>query len=345
MLDNYITETYNSLLGEQKMSVLITHNNEHIETIFQLLGNKENDITRAIAWIMKKCPSFLKSFIKNVSGQHVDSEKITILYQQFEKTKSENGYTDLELTDNNNVHIIIEAKRGWILPSSTQLIKYANRPSFINSNALKKHIVTLSECSQNYADSYLPFSITANGIPVSHISWKELRNLALQSKKTSNNEQKNILTEFTQYLGGLMTTQNKNSNLVYVVSINNRKIEGTNFSNSDIVEKGYYYCPFGTNGWPKEAPNYIAFRYNGKLQAIHHIEGYTISKNIHDVINFMPDENWKADHFIFNLGPKIIPPKVIKTGNIYRNGRVWAAIDLLLTCNTIAEARDKTKER
>ena len=36
------------------MTELISHNFEHVETIFQLLGNKENDITRAIAWVLKK---------------------------------------------------------------------------------------------------------------------------------------------------------------------------------------------------------------------------------------------------------------------------------------------------
>ncbi len=60
----------------------------------------------------------------------------------------------------------------------------------------------------------------------------------------------------------------------------------------------------------------------------------------------MPDENWNDDHFVFDLGPAIIPNKEIRTGKgIYRNGRVWAAIDLLLTSDTMTEARDKTKER
>jgi hypothetical protein len=39
------------------------------------------------------------------------------------------------------------------------------------------------------------------------------------------------------------------------------------------------------------------------------------------------------------------PSKVVRTGKIWPNARVWAALDLLLICDTIAEARDKTKER
>lgn len=41
--------------------------------------------------------------------------------------------------------------------------------------------------------------------------------------------------------------------------------------------------------------------------------------------------------------PVIEPPHEVRTGNIYRNQRVWCALDLLLTCKTIREARDKTQ--
>lgn len=32
-------------------------------------------------------------------------------------------------------------------------------------------------------------------------------------------------------------------------------------------------------------------------------------------------------------------------GRLFRGQRVWAALDLLLTCSTVAEARDRTRER
>jgi len=59
----------------------------------------------------------------------------------------------------------------------------------------------------------------------------------------------------------------------------------------------------------------------------------------------MPDEIWETEHFIFELGPTIVPSKTVKTGNIYRNVRVWAMLDTLLTCDTISEARDLSNTR
>ncbi|MGO9447787.1 MAG: hypothetical protein ACLQQB_07410 [Solirubrobacteraceae bacterium] len=41
----------------------------------------------------------------------------------------------------------------------------------------------------------------------------------------------------------------------------------------------------------------------------------------------------------------IRPEHVVRTGNLFRAQRVWCALDLLLTSETIREARDKTQER
>ncbi|MCG2728873.1 MAG: hypothetical protein L6276_01100, partial [Acetobacterium sp.] len=49
---------------------------------------------------------------------------------------------------------------------------------------------------------------------------------------------------------------------------NTGKPESFGLSWIDIVEKrNKYFHPMGMNGWPKEPPNYIAFRYYGKLQS------------------------------------------------------------------------------
>lgn len=51
-------------------------------------------------------------------------------------------------------------------------------------------------------------------------------------------------------------------------------------------------------------------------------------------------------HFVYELGPAIIPPKDIRTGNkIVRSNRVWAQLDTLLTSDTITEAMEISKAR
>ena len=318
------------------MAILKAYGRE-IRSVFQLLGDKENDITSSICWALVKCPLFLKEVVKKVCGLDANPEYVTVLNQQYDAVT---GITDIEVTDDKTFHIILEAKRGWLLPGAEQLTKYSTRTDFVAKPVALKHIVSLSECSQTYANLYLPFH-EVNGIPVSHLSFSEVYQMAKEARSASNYEQKHLLDEFTEYLGGIMTMQNKTSNWVYVVALSHGYYEGCELSWIDIVKKhNKYFCPVGGNGWPKEPPNYIAFRYDGKLQAIHHIEGYTVTRNIHELILEMPDEEWSENHFVYSLGPAIVPRKTVKTGNIYRSGRVWAMLDTLLTCDTISEARD-----
>ena len=315
---------------------------DEVLSVFQLIGEKENDITKSIAWALNKCPAFMRKVIAEILGIEVDPNKVDILYQNYD-TKT--GITDIEITDRQMFHVIIEAKRGWILPGSEQLTKYSIREDFVKAEVPYKAIVSMSECSLEYAKDNLPF-LEVNKIPVKHLPWSKIYELAAASRSDSNNEQKHLLEELKEYLRGIMTMQTKDSNWVYVVALSSGKPKDCALTWIEIVKNhNKYFHPVGGNGWPKEPPNYIAFRYNGKLQAIHHIEDYVVTMNLHDEIPEMPDIAEEASHFVYKLGPAIIPPKEVKTGNIFRNGRVWAMLDTLLTSDSISEARDISKER
>ena len=90
------------------MSELLAYGHQ-IDSVFQLVGTLENDISKSIAWAMVKCPVFLKRLIKCMLGIDVDPDSVRIIYQQYEEEK---GITDLEITDDDNFFVIVEAKRG-----------------------------------------------------------------------------------------------------------------------------------------------------------------------------------------------------------------------------------------
>ena len=54
----------------------------------------------------------------------VDCNKITIEYQKFEMVHDTHTYTDIEIYDDSNFHIILEAKRGWNLPKTSYTVTY-----------------------------------------------------------------------------------------------------------------------------------------------------------------------------------------------------------------------------
>lgn len=314
-----------------------------VTNFFQLVGTSENDITVSLAWVLSNCPVLLKSVVRSICHvRKADFNNVEISCQRYESSK---GYTDIEIRDDETFHIIIEAKSGWKLPRKAQITKYAKRRSFARSKIENKCIVTLSECTQKYAAKHIPENL-GNGIPVVHRSYRDILCMAMESYSESSNTEKRILSQFCQYMRGWMSMQISESNMVYVVSLSKDYHDGSDLTYIDIVEKKHkYFHPFDYGGWPKEPPNYIAFRYDGKLQSIHHIEKYTVTSNLHDEIKELPDVEEDCDYFVYRLGPAIRPQKEVRTGEIYRNGRVWAMLDTLLTCDTISEARDLTKRR
>ena len=315
---------------------------KQVNSIFGFYGKNENARTNAFVWILASCPVFVNNTINIIFNKKFDlSERIYVSTQDYEADK---GVTDIEITDNKEFYIIIEAKRGWVLPDINQLELYSHRKKFNESPVKNKAIITMSECSQEFANIHLPTII--NGFNVYHISWKEIFNISNDSIKNSTLKQKWLLYEFNQFLGRLTKMQNKDSNWVYVVSLAHGTPEGWGISWIDIVKsRSVYFHPVGVRGWPAEPPNYIAFRYNGRLQSIHHIESYEIFYNPHLIITEIPNRDWEA-HFLYRLGKSIEPINVVKTGKrIVRAMRVWAMLDTLLTSSTIEEARDISKDR
>lgn len=243
------------------MSELIAYGSE-VTSVFQLIGMLEDDITKSIAWALCNCPVFLKQIIAEVLNIEIDPSKVRIKYQEAEKDK---GRTDLKLTDDELFYIIIETKRGWILTGKDQLTLYSERRNIVQSSARHKAIISMSECSDTYANSYLEIK-QANGIPIKHISWQRIYDIASCSINGFSLVQKNLLRELMKYLGGLMTMQTRESNWVFVVSLGTSKPENCDLTWIEIVQKHMkYFHLLGGNGWPKESPNYIAFRYYGQL--------------------------------------------------------------------------------
>lgn len=320
------------------MSDLYLHN-KPIESLFELLGEDENDITFSVGWALHRSKTFLQLFLKEAFGIHVNGSQATICLQHHQHKK---GITDIEIKVNGQFHLIAEAKKGWTLPKRSQLKKYASRMK--KDGWPNRRIVVLSECSQAYAEHHLKIR-KINGIPVSSISWRRVVRIAKRSVKKGKSVEKRLLDELITYLRRVTTVQDLESNWALVVVLNSGTKKGWGISWIDIVEKRKrYFHRMGENGWPKEPPNYMAFRYKGKLRSIHHVEDYQVTTNLHEHIPEIPSKKGGPD-FIYKLGPAIRPAKEVLNGNIYANARLKAMLDTLLTCKTIKEAVKVSQNR
>ena len=332
------------------MTQLSVHG-QKVDTVFELLGSNENAMTYSLGWALAECDVFSQKLAEMLGLSGGFSDAMHIRLQEYDPQK---GFTDIEIIDPGRFHIVIEAKRGFNIPCTGQLEKYAGRLLDSPDTKAKKMLLVLAESDrkEQWLARHVPEQVKQ--VEVKAISWKQFQNMANDCvAKAKKHSEKRLLRQLIGYLEKVTTMQNQTSNLVYVVSASDHVFfKDIGLSFIDVIEKCQkYFHPVG-KGWPIEPPNYIAFRYRGKLQSIHHIESYTVIGDFQEAFNLPSPHLIKPPHYLYELGPAIHPPKEVRTNDkckgytqIQRAARRECFIDLLLTCDSISEASAKTKRR
>jgi len=316
-------------------SSLFIHD-EEVKSIFEIVGSNENDLSYSLGYLLSKSPRLLKAVIREVFG-NIKFNNAVIKLQEQGKDK---GYTDFEIALDNEYFFVVEAKKGWNLPSIKQIKKYL--PRFRQYKSSKRMFIILSDCKKEYFKSQMRDSLY--NIPIKSLSWGDIIGIVDEVYDRAQNKEKYLLLQLKKYLEEVVIMENQESNKVYVVSLANGTPSWSKISWRDFIyKKGFYFYPQGKN-WPKIPPNYIAFRYYGKLQSIHHVEKYEVVQDAH---KYIPEVKKKKlrDHFLLWLGQGFEPRRELPNGNIFSNGRLWCILDTLFTSKTIKEACDISKKR
>lgn len=320
--------------------MVLTIRGSTVESVFRLNGVDENSATYALGWVLEKSPHFRCAMLRAWFDQDINLNDPVISLQRH---GGDGGYTDIEIQFGQHFHAIVEAKRWWDVPTEEQLRRY--RPRLVTAAAQLQRLVSISSADTDFANRHLPRHV--DGAEVVHQSWSDVRRIARQARAESTGfEEKLWLGQLTDHLQEFVAVERVSDNTVYVVSLGRHPmVEGGAHTWIDVVEKDRcYFHPVGA-GWPVQPPNYIGFRYHGKLQSVHHVDSFRVVGDL-STINSL----WlKTDsyHFVYRLGPPMAPATEMRTGNIFRNGRVYCAIDTLLSgaFKTVSEARDETKRR
>ena len=152
------------------------------------------------------------------------------------------GITDIEITIPGRVFLIVEAKKGPQLPTSKQLGKYAK--TLRQNPEEQRHIVALTNATAVAAEG----NLDCPGMPQSHLHhlcWRQgPKSLALKAAETElpQRQNKRWLRSFSDYVGGLLGMEMKNSNCVFVVSLGG-KINGWKITSRDVVEQNKRHPP------------------------------------------------------------------------------------------------------
>ncbi len=307
--------------------------------MFALLGLDENAASRALGWTLSRSPALASALLSRLGLPSAGSELRVSLQRYGER---DGGFTDIEISAGDALHVVVEAKKGWVLPGEAQLRRYVGRLGQCRGDRM---LVSLSAADPSFAARRLPGAI--DGVPVRHLAWHEVRADVRQAlRRTSSGRERVWLEELDQHLEDYVAAETTNSNMVYVVSLSRGEIE-PGYTWIDVVERDdRYFHPYASGGgWPLVAPNYLGFRYDGRLQSVRHVDSHLITDDLGSV-----NPMWSGvdgEHVVYGLGPPMRPAGEVRTGNLFRAARVQCAIDTLLSgaCDTIAAARDETARR
>lgn len=331
--------TGNGVWLEDPHMTLVVHG-VRPSSVFGLAGLSENSATYAVGWAFAHCSEYRTAFLRRVFGRSVPPDDHLISLQEF---GADRGYTDIELRGP-TFHLIVEAKKGWTVPDTEQLRRYV--PRFRTTGAHLSAVLSVSSATADYASRHLPASV--DGVPVKHLSWLELMRLARDAEtRVTRIRERLWLDQVCAHLQEYCSVSRVTDNTAYVVSLSSgpTRAEGP-YTFIDVVEQDRsYFHPVG-NTWPVEPPNYMAFRYHGRVQSVHHVAGYQVVRDVS-----MVNPKWcttDSDHFVYTLGPPMRPARELRTGaRIVRAARVWCAVDTLLAgeFDTLDAARDETQRR
>ena len=310
--------------------------------MFDLLGEAEDDITYSVGWGLAQSEDFARILLGEAYGACTAEGELTAV--RLQETDKLTGRTDVEI-ESKRLHLIVEAKRGWELPTYGQLKQYAER---LRSNEQREGcVLVVSECAPYYPPvAALPGEIF--GIPIMYMAWSRVAELVERSASACRRPaERRLLLDLHRYLRRLTTVQNTTSNLVYVVTLQDKPLDWSDLTFKQIVydRDRYFHSIGGPGGWPKTpvklsrlpvrcppAAHSACRRLRGHYRASHILAGNPCGSIVGADLHVHARTGHRAD-------------EEDPHGDMHRNARAWAALDLLLTSETITQARDLTRAR
>jgi hypothetical protein len=153
-------------------------------SVYRLLGDNENSATFALGWTLERSAAFRDALASAIFGRPVEARDVVITLQTH---ASDGGFTDLELQGAGRFHAILEAKRGWALPTVKQLTRYRPR---IGATAKLQRLVSVSTMEAEQARRHLPADI--DGVRLVHLSWRDVQGLANSARASATGFQEKL---------------------------------------------------------------------------------------------------------------------------------------------------------
>jgi len=314
-------------------------------SVFDLLGTYEPALTAALGWALGRSPALLSRVLDRLGLEgSLNADDVAVQLETVDGA----GRTDIELFTS-AAHVIIEAKQGWIVPGGVQLGTYAPRLETARAAGLDTRLVTMSDSTAAWAREVLPTHVA--GVPVTHWSWDDVRDLIRTARAQSRGSERLWLDQVETYMGSATAKRPVTDALAYCVVISQQRFGDATFREY-VENQRVYFHPVVGGGWPTVPPNFLAFRWKNAVRQVNRVLDYEIVAHLSERFPAVVDDHTGGSrppgdaHIVYRLGPDIpLPGGAVPSGPLnLRNQRFWVLLDQLLTQPTVIDARDATKK-
>jgi hypothetical protein len=247
-----------------------------VTSVFDLLGRDENDLTAALAFTMANSSGLLDLVLRRLEPATGEGTLLRL------EEQDEFGRTDLKI-DTGTYLVIIEAKRGWLLPDEAKFEKYVHRIAERGAGCL----VSLSAASSQWVRQILPTEIS--GVPVIHYPWDSMCQDLLAAREQARGGERAWLNEFTEYLRKAVRMRDLADSWTYCVVVSNDYPGGVGertFRDFMTAERCYFHHYGWGSGWPKTPPNFLAFRWGNQVQRIRRVASSEVIPSLRAAVEF-----------------------------------------------------------
>jgi hypothetical protein len=97
----------------------LTRHGTDVTSVFDLLGRYENDLTASLGFVLSRCQSLCAAVLRRIWREASGTSQPEVAFAL--EVRDRDGRTDLEVRLDEAL-LIIEAKRGWLLPSPARVV-------------------------------------------------------------------------------------------------------------------------------------------------------------------------------------------------------------------------------
>jgi len=307
---------------------------------YQLIGHDENALTYALGHCLSFDGKFLSAFLRKCQFKGITSTNVGHAEIHLQRGSNESGIVDLEISIQDRLQLIVEAKVGEGYPTIDQVQKYVKR---LTVRGIESKVIVLTKVTDDKVKKWLKHQF---GKKIGFLTWSDI--MRLSQRLAERHDATFNLRNFYDFMKEVYGMSINSEEEVWIVPLSTK----WKAKRADIIVADFHVQHrFWVMGdWRTRRSIYMGFRYNGYLNYIGRIMRIDRDLTSSEIVpkfpsiskEFWPEKNGPWD--VVRLGMLIPFPKKLKSGNIH-NRHVYCDFDLLLTSDSILEAETLMKER